>query len=82
VKARETHPGGRRAAAREHRRARSTPAVDRDERMTFEDVQQIPLAGQLVVEIARERIVGDEHVRLAAEAPAQRGVRAAAGARQ
>ena len=50
--------------------------------MALESVHETALAGELVVEVTREVIARHEHVRLAAEAPAERGTLPVAGARQ
>ena len=77
----EREPSGRRAIGGEHRGAAIGAGVDGDEGMPFERAGQIAFARQVVIEVAREAVVGDEDVRLAAQAPAERRMVAAAGAR-
>ena len=53
-----------------------------DEWSVLQRVEEMAVAGELMVIIAGEAVPGDEHVRLAAQAPAERGMRPAAGAGQ
>ena len=73
---------GRRAIRGQDRCAACVARVHRDELVTLQRVREPPFPGELVVEIARKVVVGDEHVRFPAEAPPQRGARASTGAGQ
>lgn len=70
------------AVRRQDRDAGAVSGVHRDERPSFQHGTQILVVGQLAVEIACEPIIGDEHVRFAAQAPAECGVPPATGACQ
>ena len=82
MKTSEGQPRGRRAVRRQNRHAAAVARVDGDERPSLQRGTQIVVVGQLAVEIACESIIGDEHVRFAAQAPAERGMLPAAGAGQ
>ena len=77
----ESQTSGGRPVRGQDGRAPIAGRLDRHEGLPCELVHQIALAGELVVKVVREAVVGYEDVRLAAQAPAQRGVRAAGGAR-
>ncbi len=76
------HLRRRGAVRRENRDAGAGACVHGDQRPSFQRSTQILFVGQLAVEIACEPIIGDEHVRFAAQAPAERGVPPATGACQ
>ena len=76
------HLRQRGAVRREDRDAGAVAGVHGDERPSLQRGTQILVAGQLAVEIACESIIGDEHVRFAAQAPAECGVPPATGACQ
>lgn len=75
VKASEHQPRRGRAARREYRRAASTVGINGDERFAAQRVGEIAAAAarDLVVQIPRKSVAGNEDVRFAAEAPAERG---------
>ena len=70
------------AVCREDRQAGAVARVYGDERLPREGVHQVAVVGELAVEVAREAIVRDEHMRFATQAPPQRGVRSPTGAAQ
>jgi len=70
------------AIGRQYGRALGLASLDGYEWSVLQRVEEMAIAGELMVIIAGEALPGDEHVRLAAQAPAERGMRAAAGAGQ
>ena len=82
MEARETQPGGRGAVRRKNGCGLRLADVERDELTSREGVHEVALAAEVVVEAAREVIVGDEDMRLAAQAPAEGRVLSTTGAGQ
>ena len=84
MEARECQPRRRSAVRRQHRRAArlTRGGIHSDEGVPLECVHQVAAPVEVMVEIAREAIVGDEDVRFATQAPAQRGTLPASGACQ
>ena len=76
----EVRRGG--AIGRQHSRVLGLASLDGDEWSVLQRVEEMAIAGELMVIIAGEAVPGDEHMRLATQAPAERGVRPAAGAGQ
>ena len=75
MKTGEHQPRRGRAARRQYRRAMSTVGINGDEWFAAQRVGEIapPVACELVVQVPRKSVAGDENVRFAAEAPAERG---------
>ncbi len=85
MKTGEHQPRRGRAARRQYRRATSTVGINGDERFDAQRVGEIappapPVACELVVQVPRQSVAGDEDVGFAAEAPAERGGRSVTGA--
>jgi len=83
MKARECEAGRGGAARGQDRHAAWLARIDGDER-SFEERDLQVVARELMIQVPREAVVGDEHVRFATQAPTQRRMRAspAAGAGQ
>ena len=62
-----------RAACREHRRTVSSVGINGDKRFAAQRVNQSAAARELAVQVSRKSVAGDEDMRFAAEAPAERG---------
>ena len=76
----EVRRGG--AIGRQHGRVLGLASLDGDEWSVLQRVEEMAVAGELMVIIVGEAVPSDEDVRFAAQAPAERGMRPAAGAGQ
>ena len=79
MKAGQRQPGRCRTAHRQDCRCFPLRYFHRHERAVAERIAEVATAGELVIQIAREPIARDEHVRFAAETPPQGGMRPIAG---
>lgn len=83
MEASEGQASGRGPVRGQNSRAPFCRAFDGDQLVAFEGIREAPLSRQVAIEVARKVVVRDKDMRLAAEAPAERGMRtAAAGTRQ
>ena len=62
-----------RAVCGEHRRTVSSVGINGDKRFAAQRVNQSAAARELAVQVSRKSVAGDEDMRFAAEAPAERG---------
>jgi hypothetical protein len=82
MEAGEGETRGRRAVGRQNGRALSRASILGHEHAVSQRVEQMAIAGELLVEIAGEPVPRNEHVCFTAEAPPERGMLSAAGAAQ